>query len=105
MEELTAHPTAKPIALVADALKDCTRRNDIVLDTFVGSGTTILAAERVGRKAYALELDPAYVDIAIRRWQHLVRRDAVHATFGRCFDELAEERTAPPCSRRGGGGR
>lgn len=100
MDELRAHPTAKPVALVADALKDCTRRNDIVLDTFVGSGTTIMAAERVGRKAYALELDPAYVDITIRRWQNLTRRDAVHAATGRCFSELEEERAAHACSQR-----
>ncbi len=94
MDELKAHPTAKPIALVADALKDCTRRGDIVLDTFLGSGTTLMAAERVGRTAYALDLDPAYVDSAIRRWQNFARRDAIHAASGRCFDELAEEPAA-----------
>jgi DNA modification methylase len=99
MDELKAHPTAKPIALVADALKDCTRRGDIVLDTFVGSGTTLMAAERVGRTAYALDLDPAYVDSAIRRWQSFARRDAIHAASGRCFDELAEEPVAHRCSQ------
>ena len=69
MEELRLHPTVKPIALVADAIKDCTRRRDVVLDLFAGSGTTILAAERVGRRAVALEIEPRYVDVAIRRWQ------------------------------------
>jgi DNA modification methylase len=69
MDELSAHPTVKPAAMVADALKDCTKRGDIVLDTFCGAGTTILAAERVGRRAYAVELEPRYVDAAIRRWQ------------------------------------
>lgn len=58
MDDLRAHPTVKPIALVADAMRDCTKRGDIVLDLFSGSGTTILAAERVGRRAYAMEIDP-----------------------------------------------
>jgi DNA modification methylase len=78
MDELSVHPTVKPIALVADAIKDCTRRQDVVLDTFCGSGTTVLAAERVGRRAYGLELEPRYIDVAIRRWQAFTRRDAVH---------------------------
>jgi DNA modification methylase len=88
MDELQAHPTVKPVALVADAMKDCTRRGDIVLDTFCGSGTTILAAERVGRRAYAIELEHRYVDVAIRRWQAFTRRDAIHVETGSTFDEL-----------------
>jgi DNA modification methylase len=92
LDELQAHPTAKPIALVADAMRDCTRRGDIVLDTFSGSGTTILAAERVGRRARTLELEPRFVDVAIRRWQAFTRRDALHADNGRSFDEIAAER-------------
>ena len=68
---LALHPTVKPIALVADAILDCTERGDIVLDGFVGSGTTLIAAERTGRRGRALELDPGYVDTAIRRWQVL----------------------------------
>jgi DNA modification methylase len=89
MDELSAHPTAKPVALVADAMKDCTRRRDIVLDTFCGSGTTLMAAERVGRCAYCLELEPQYVDVTIRRWQAFSRRDAVHNETGCTFDEQA----------------
>jgi DNA modification methylase len=69
LDELKSHPTVKPVALVADALRDCTRRGDIVLDIFGGSGTTILAAERVGRRAYTLEIEPRFVDAAIKRWQ------------------------------------
>jgi len=92
MEDLQAHPTVKPIALVADAIKDCTQRSDIVLDTFSGSGTTILAAERVGRRAFALEIEPRFVDVAIRRWQTLTRKDAVHLASGRTFDEITKER-------------
>jgi DNA modification methylase len=91
MEELRSHPSAKPVALVADAIKDCTRRGDVVLDTFSGSGTTILAAERVGRHARALEIEPRFVDVAIRRWQAFTRRDARHAESGLSFDEIAAE--------------
>jgi DNA modification methylase len=89
MEELRSHPSAKPVALIADAIKDCTRRGDIVLDTFSGSGTTIMAAERVGRHARALEIEPRFVDVAIRRWQAFTRRDAHHAESGLSFDEMA----------------
>jgi DNA modification methylase len=91
MEELRAHPSAKPVALVADAIKDCTRRGDVVLDTFSGSGTTIMAAERVGRQARALEIEPRFVDVAIRRWQAFTGRDARHAESGLSFDEIAAE--------------
>ena len=89
LDDLKAHPTVKPVALVADAMKDCTRRGDIVIDTFCGSGTTILAAERVGRHARAIEIEPRFVDVAIRRWQAFTRRDAIHAESGLTFDELA----------------
>ena len=99
MDELAVHPTVKPVAMVADALKDCTRRGDIVLDTFAGAGTTILAAERVGRRAYSLELEPKYVDVAIRRWQAFTRRDAVHADTGQTFEDVAGGRMdAQPAS-------
>jgi DNA modification methylase len=88
MDELRAHPTAKPIALVADVLKDCTRRGDVVLDTFSGSGVSIMAAERVGRHARALEIEPRFIDVAIRRWQAFARKDAIHAKSGLSFDEI-----------------
>jgi DNA modification methylase len=93
MQELRSHPSAKPVALVADAIKDCTRRGDVVLDTFCGSGTTILAAERVGRHARGLEIQPRFVDVAIRRWQAFTRRDARHAESALSFDEIAAERS------------
>ena len=70
---LDLHPTVKPIAMVADAILDVTRLGDIVLDPFCGSGTTILAAERTGRIARAIELDPIYVDLTIARWQRMAR--------------------------------
>jgi len=92
LDELKCHPTIKPVALVADAIKDCTRRGDIVLDTFCGSGTTILAAERVGRRACTIEIEPRFVEVAIRRWQAFSRKDAIHVDSGLSFDELASQR-------------
>jgi len=67
----------KPTGLVADAIKDVTRHNDLVLDTFLGSGTTLIAAERSGRRFRGLDLDPAYVDVAIDRWAALAGREPV----------------------------
>jgi DNA modification methylase len=93
LNDLRAHPTVKPIALVSDAIRDCTKRSAIVLDTFCGSGATILAAERVGRRGYGLEVDPLYVDTAIRRWQSMTGKDATLATTGLTFDELSVERS------------
>ena len=85
---LALHPTVKPVALVADALLDCSARGDLVLDSFLGSGTTLLAAERVGRRCYGIEIDPLYVDVSIRRWQRCTGERAMHQN-GKCFDELA----------------
>jgi DNA modification methylase len=92
MDELAMHPTVKPVALVVDAMKDCSRRGDIVLDPFMGSGTTVVAAERVGRRACGLEIDPRYVDVAVRRWQAYARRDAVLQGSGQTFEEIAAAR-------------
>ncbi len=88
---LALHPTVKPAAMVADAILDCSARRDIVLDAFLGSGTTVIAAERTGRRCYGLELDPVYVDTIVRRWQALTGGSAVHAATGRRFDDLARE--------------
>jgi DNA modification methylase len=85
------HPTVKPVAMVADALLDCSARGDVVLDPFLGSGTTVIAAERTSRRCYGLELDPLYVDTVIRRWQKLTDGSARHAASGRSFDALARE--------------
>jgi DNA modification methylase len=90
---LAMHPTVKPVRLVADALLDSTARGDIVLDAFLGSGTTLLAAERVGRVCRGLEIDPLYVDTAIRRWQAHTGEDARHAATGCSFDETAAAET------------
>lgn len=87
------HPTVKPLALVADIILDCTKRGAIVLDPFLGSGTTLIAAERVGRICHGIELDPVYVDVAVRRWQRQTGEKAFDSLSGRSFDELA---TASP---------
>ncbi|MBS0222553.1 MAG: ParB N-terminal domain-containing protein [Proteobacteria bacterium] len=88
---LDLHPTVKPLALVSDAILDVTARDEIVLDPFCGSGTTIIAAERTGRRGYGLELDPLYVDTAILRWQRMTKQVAVHAS-GKTFEEMRRER-------------
>src|SRR5438132_8437726 len=91
---LALHPTVKPVAMVADAILDCTTRGEIVLDAFLGSGTTVIAAERTGRRCYGLEIDPGYVDTIIRRWQALTGGSARHAASGRSFDDLTREAEA-----------
>jgi DNA modification methylase len=98
LDELQCHPTVKPVALVADAMRDCSRRGDIVLDLFCGSGTTLLAAERVGRLAYTLEIEPRFVDVAIKRWQTFSRRDAICAQTGLSFDETASKCAMVPAA-------
>ena len=87
---LELHPTVKPVALVADAIMDCSARAGIVLDPFLGSGTTVIAAERTGRICFGIELDPVYVDTIIRRWQSFTGLSATHGTSGRRFAELEE---------------
>jgi hypothetical protein len=91
---LALHPTVKPVALVADAMLDCSGRGDVILDPFLGSGTMFIAAERVGRVGFGMELDALYVDTAIRRWQTYTGLQARHALSGRTFDELLEQRRA-----------
>ena len=92
MEQLAVHPTVKPIAMVADAIRDVSHRGQIVLDSFMGSGTTLLAAERTGRIAYGMDLDPLYVDLAIRRWEKMAGQAAVLVSSGLSFSEVAHER-------------
>lgn len=83
--ELAMHPTVKPVAMVADAIRDCSKRDGIILDAFSGSGTTIIAAEQTKRRCHAIELDPHYVDVAIRRWQkvtgEIARLEGSDVTF------------------------
>jgi DNA modification methylase len=90
---LALHPTVKPVALVADAILDASRRGDIVLDGFLGSGTTVIAAEKTGRRCFGLELDPGYLDLTVRRWQAYTGAAARHAETGLTFDETLEQRS------------
>jgi 16S rRNA G966 N2-methylase RsmD len=97
---LTMHPTVKPVALVADAIRDSSKRKQIVLDPFAGSGTTVIAAEKTGRRGYVLELDPIYCDTIIRRWQTFTGKRALHADTNRCFEEVEELRMAETAAER-----
>jgi DNA modification methylase len=92
LQQLAMHPTVKPVALVVDAIRDCSKRGGIILDPFLGSGTTIVAAERSGRCARGIELDPAYVDVAIQRWQAYTGKAATLAATGQTFEDIGEQR-------------
>lgn len=98
------HPTPKPVAMVADAIMDATNRGAIVLDSFLGSGSTLIACERVGRHCRGIELDPRYVDLTIRRFEHVTGKAARHAN-GKTFAQIAKQRgvalPAPADRKRG----
>ncbi len=94
-EMLDMHPTVKPVELIKDIILDCTKRDDIVVDCFAGSGSTILAAEITGRRAYAAEIDELYVDTAVRRWEAYTGAQAVHADTGMTFAEMTDVRNPP----------
>jgi DNA modification methylase len=83
---LALHPTVKPVAMIADAILDCSAPGDIVLDNFSGVGSTILAAEKTGRTCYAMEIDPVYVDTAVMRWEKKTGRIATHSESGKRFE-------------------
>jgi DNA modification methylase len=93
-ETLALHPTVKPTALVADAIRDCSRRGDIVLDGFGGSGTTLIAAEICGRRARIIEYDPLYCDTIVRRWERLTGKSAVRAEDGLSFEAVEASQPA-----------
>jgi DNA modification methylase len=84
---LALHPTVKPVAMVADALLDCTAPGNLVLDSFLGSGSTLIAAHRIGRVCRGIEIDPLYIDTAIRRWQRYTGSHAIHAETGKRFEQ------------------
>jgi hypothetical protein len=92
-EDLELHPTVKPVELVADALRDCSRRGDIVLDTFGGSGSTLIAAEKTGRVARLLEYDGIYCDRTVQRWQQFTGKSATLSATGQTFEDLSLART------------
>ena len=89
---LQDHPTVKPAAMLADALLDITQRGDVVLDPFLGSGSTLVAAEMTGRVCYGVEIDPLYVDVIIRRYEALTGRSGILQGTGETFAELAGSR-------------
>lgn len=91
-ELLAMHPTVKPVSLIADAIRDCSHRKGIVLDPFAGSGTILIAAERTGRHARAIELDPQYVDVAINRWQRITGKQVVLESTGQTWEQVRDER-------------
>lgn len=95
LEELALHPTVKPVALIVDALKDCSGRGDIVLDNFGGSGSTLIAAEKSGRRARLIEYDESYCDTIVRRWQAYTGRSAKHLESGLAFEDV-ETSSLPP---------
>jgi DNA modification methylase len=101
-ELLSSHPTVKPVALIADALRDVTKRGDVVLDTFLGSGSTLMAAQETGRICCGVELDPLYVDVTIRRWQTATGRDAVLVDTGETFNNVAQRLLAAPSEANDG---
>lgn len=108
LDELAMHPTVKPVAMVADAIRDCTARGDVVLDAFAGSGTTLIAAHQTGRVGHALELDPRYVDVAIKRFERVSGESTIHAESGLDLTALAAARAetdplpARPVDEEGG---
>ena len=91
-DDLSLHPTVKPVAMVADAIRDCSHRKAIVLDAFIGSGTTLIAAEKTGRRGYGIEIDPAYCDVTIRRLHVVCGLEAVLDATGQYFAEVEAER-------------
>jgi DNA modification methylase len=102
------HPTAKPVDLVADAMKDCSRRGALVLDPFGGSGTTLIAAQKSGRLARLIEYDPAYCEVILRRFEAGTGMSAILARTGQTFEDVASETfmsPIKPAPRRSGPGR
>ena len=91
-DELAMHPTVKPVALIADAIRDCSRRGEIVLDGFGGSGSTLIAAEKTGRSARLIEYDPAYCDTIVRRWEAYTGKAATLADTGETFELLTDQK-------------
>jgi DNA modification methylase len=91
-EELAMHPTVKPVTLVADAIRDCSRRGETVLDGFGGSGSTLIAAEKTGRAARLIEYDPFYCDTIVRRWEKFTGKRATLLDVGDAFEDVADER-------------
>jgi DNA modification methylase len=96
LDELAMHPTVKPVALIADAIKDASKRSNVILDPFCGSGSTLIAAEKSGRRGHGIEIDPLYVDVAVRRWQRYSGKPARLEGSNATFEEIADRRSSGP---------
>jgi DNA modification methylase len=96
------HPTPKPVGLVADAIRDCSHRNGIILDPFGGAGSTMVAAERTGRRARLIELEPRFVDATIKRWQNLTGKTAVNSATGAHFNPESQTTSNGPAASSDG---
>ena len=94
------HPTVKPVAMLADAIRDVTKRGAIVLDPFAGSGSTLIAAEKTGRRARCIEYEPKYCDVIVRRWQAYTGKAATFEGIDLTFEDFEGARTSPAVSRR-----
>ena len=94
-DELAMHPTVKPVAMIADAIRDCSKRGEIVLDAFGGSGSTLIAAEKTGRNARLIEYDPLYCDTIVRRWELVTGKRAKLQGTDEPFEDVAERRYPP----------
>lgn len=107
-DQLAMHPTCKNVSMLSDAIRDASHRGEIVLDGFLGSGSTLIAAERTGRVCHGVELDPLYVDVIVQRWRIATGREARLLATGESFDQVASRRAAeaelaiaePPCPTR-----
>jgi DNA modification methylase len=99
LDELAMHPTVKPVAMLADAIRDVSKRGDIVLDPFAGSGSTLIAAEKTGRRARCIEFEPKYCDVIVRRWQAYTGKAAMFEGTDLTFEDFESARTSPPASR------
>ena len=99
-DELAMHPTVKPVAMIADAIRDCSKRGEIVLDAFGGSGSTLIAAEKTGRSARLIEYDPLYCDTIIRRWEIYTGKRATLGVTGEVFEDLRDTRLGIDLDRK-----
>ena len=92
LDELAMHPTVKPVKLISDAMRDCSIKGESVLDTFMGSGSTLMAAEVIGRRAFGVEYEPKYIDVAVRRWETYTKLEAICSVTGMTFAETRATR-------------
>ena len=101
LDELAMHPTVKPVAMLADAIRDVTKRGAIVLDPFAGSGSTLIAAEKTGRRARCIEYEPKYCDVIVRRWQAYTGKAATFEGIDLTFEDFEGARSSSAADHAG----